>query len=112
MNAFIDKYYQICSIVDDDTWRACHVIRSFHKRDIKFSKILKHVEELNFNGFEDTIDDILDQNIETIKRAGDGLVFKSEGHYIAYLSSLLRDNRIPFVPFTRIGDVEHCNQGD
>jgi hypothetical protein len=95
----INKYYLLSEYLEDDIYKCVHVIRVYNKQDIAFKTILKHVESLNLDLYEESIDNALDAGRDAIIASSVGLTFINERDYINYLIRLLQSNGVGYAPY-------------
>jgi len=107
----INKYYILSEYLNDDIYKCVHVIRVYNKQDIAFKTILKHVESLNLDLYEESIDNALDAGREAIIASSAGLTFINERDYINYLIRLLQSNGVGYAPYHLTGSSNECFQG-
>ena len=95
----IDKYYQIAEMLNDDTYLVAHVINSYNDKNTPFKKVLKAVEELSLQDYEESIDNALDDGEKAITATSKSFIFTSNDDYVIYLQGLLSSSGIGFAHF-------------
>ena len=111
MSNIISKYYSLSEMLNDDTYLTVHVIRAYSKQDISFKAVLRAVESLKLEEYEDCIDDALDAGEEAVIASSIGLTFRNERDYMNYLIKLLDSNSIGYAPFHLVGSCNDSFQG-
>jgi len=107
----ISKFYILSEYLQDDYYKCTHVIRAYSKQDISFKVVLRAVESLKLEEYEDCIDDALDAGEEAVIASSIGLTFRNERDYMNYLIKLLDSNSIGYAPFHLVWSCSDNFQG-
>lgn len=98
----VKQYYDISSILGDDTYKVATVVQRYHDADVYHSFILADLQNASYDRlakYKNTFDAILGEDISTILEASKNITFQTKDCYVEYLQDLLRTYNVPFITY-------------